>query len=66
MPRSGGRRMLLPWSLPCTTGALVPVLLRPGLMDDATTTGLRCLRRGIRHPPGDEAVGAEYGPDTNQ
>jgi hypothetical protein len=39
-----------------TTGALVPVLLRPGVLDDVATTGLRCLRRGVRCPPGDEAV----------
>jgi hypothetical protein len=41
---------------PRTTGALVPVLPRLGLLDDAVTTGLRRLRRGVRRPPGDEAV----------
>jgi hypothetical protein len=41
---------------PRTTGALVPVLLRPGVLDDVVTIGLRRLRRGVRHPPGDEAV----------
>jgi hypothetical protein len=55
MPRSGGRRMLLPWSLPAHHRTLVPVLPRPGLLDDAMT-GLRHLRRGVRRPPGDEAV----------
>jgi hypothetical protein len=40
----------------CTTGALVPVLPRLGLLADAATTGLRRLRRGVRRPPGDEAV----------
>jgi hypothetical protein len=39
-----------------TTGALVPVLPRPGLLADATMTGLQRLRRGVRHPSGDEAV----------
>jgi hypothetical protein len=37
---------------PRTTGALVPVLPRPSVLDHAATTGLRRLRR----PPGDEAV----------
>ena len=41
---------------PRTTGALVAVLLRPGILDDAATIGLRRLRRGVRRPPGDEAV----------
>jgi hypothetical protein len=41
---------------PRTTGALVPVLPRPGVLDDETTTGLRRLRRGVRRPSGDEAV----------
>jgi hypothetical protein len=41
---------------PRTTGAIVPVLLRPGVLDDAATTGLRHLRRGVRRPPCDEAV----------
>jgi hypothetical protein len=41
---------------PRTTGALVPVLPRPGVLDDDVTTGLRRLRRGVRRPPGDEAV----------
>jgi hypothetical protein len=41
---------------PRTTGALVPVLLRPGVLDDVVTIGLRRLRRGVRRPPGDEAV----------
>jgi hypothetical protein len=41
---------------PRTTGALVPVLPRPGVLDDAATIGLRRLRRGVRRPPGDEAV----------
>jgi hypothetical protein len=41
---------------PRTTGALVPVLPRPGVLDDEETTGLRRLRRGVRRPPGDEAV----------
>jgi hypothetical protein len=41
---------------PRTTGALVPVLPRPGILDDEAMTGLRCLRRGVRRPPGDEAV----------
>jgi hypothetical protein len=41
---------------PRTIGALVPVLPRPDLLDDAATIGLRCLRRGVRRPPGDEAV----------
>jgi hypothetical protein len=41
---------------PRTTGALVPVLPRPGVLDDAATTGLRHLRQGVRYPPGDEAV----------
>jgi hypothetical protein len=40
---------------PRTTG-LVPVLPRPCLLDDAATTGLQHLRRGVRRPPGDEAV----------
>jgi hypothetical protein len=40
---------------PRTTGALVLVLPRPGVLDD-TMTGLRRLRRGVRRPPGDEAV----------
>jgi hypothetical protein len=39
-----------------TTGALVPVLPRPGVLDDMAMTGLRRLRRGVRRPPGDEAV----------
>jgi hypothetical protein len=41
---------------PCITGALVPVLPIPGVMDDEATSGLRHLRRGVRRPPGDEAV----------
>jgi hypothetical protein len=41
---------------PRTTGALVPVLPRLGLLADAATTSLRRLRRGVRRPPGDEAV----------
>jgi hypothetical protein len=41
---------------PCTTGALVPVHPRPGLLDDAETTGLRRLRREVRRPHGDDAV----------
>jgi hypothetical protein len=41
---------------PCTTGALVPMLPRPGIQDDVATTGLRRLRQGLRRPPGDEAV----------
>jgi hypothetical protein len=41
---------------PRTTGALVPVLPRPGVLDDEKMTGLRRLRRGVRRPPGDEAV----------
>jgi hypothetical protein len=41
---------------PRTTGALVPVLPRPGVLDDEVTTSLRRLRRGVRCPPGDEAV----------
>jgi hypothetical protein len=41
---------------PRTTGALVPVLPRPGVLDDVATTGLRRLCRGVRRPPGDEAV----------
>jgi hypothetical protein len=32
------------------------VLPRPGVLDDAVTTGLQRLRRGVRRPPGDEAV----------
>jgi hypothetical protein len=56
MPKSGGRRTLLPWSLPVHHRDLVPVLPRPGLLDDAVTTGLRRLYRGVRCPPGDEAV----------
>jgi hypothetical protein len=32
---------------PRTTGALVPVLSRPGVLDVAATTGLRRLRRGV-------------------
>jgi hypothetical protein len=32
------------------------VLPRPGQLDDATMTGLRRLHRGVRCPPGDEAV----------
>jgi hypothetical protein len=41
---------------PRTTGALVPMLPRPGVLDDEATTGLRRLRRGVRCPPGGEAV----------
>jgi hypothetical protein len=41
---------------PRTTGALVPVLPRSGLLADVATTGLQHLRRGVRRPPGDEAV----------
>jgi hypothetical protein len=41
---------------PRTKGALVPVLPRPGLLDNAAMTGLRRLRRGVSRPPGDEAV----------
>jgi hypothetical protein len=41
---------------PHTTGALVLVFLRPGVLDDATTTGLRRLCRGVHHPSGDETV----------
>jgi hypothetical protein len=41
---------------PRTTGALVLVLPRPGVLDDATKTGLRRLCRGVRRPPNDEAV----------
>jgi hypothetical protein len=41
---------------PRTTGALVPVLPRPGVWDDTTTIGLRRLRRRVRRPPDDEAV----------
>jgi hypothetical protein len=32
------------------------MLLRPDVLDDEATTGLRRLRRGVRRPPGDEAV----------
>jgi hypothetical protein len=56
MPRSGGRLRSCHGRCLRTTGALVPVLPRPGLLDDAATTGLRCLRRGVRRPLGDEAV----------
>jgi hypothetical protein len=41
---------------PRTTRALVLVLPRPGVLDDVAMTGLRHLRRGVRRPPGDEAV----------
>jgi hypothetical protein len=41
---------------PRTTGALVPVFPRPDLLVAATTTGLRRLHRGVRRPPGAEAV----------
>jgi hypothetical protein len=41
---------------PRTTGAVVPVLPRPSLLAYAETTGPRRLRRGVRRPPGDEAV----------
>jgi hypothetical protein len=41
---------------PRTTGAFVPVLPRPGVLDDVATTGLRRLRRGVRRPLCDEAV----------
>jgi hypothetical protein len=56
MPRSGGRRTLLPWSLPAHHRGYRPVLPRPGVLDDEATTGLRRLCRGVRRPPGDEAV----------
>jgi hypothetical protein len=41
---------------PRTTGALVPVLPRPGVLDDEAMASLRRLRRGVRRPPSDEAV----------
>jgi hypothetical protein len=41
---------------PRTTGALVPVLPRSGVLDDEATSGLRHLRRGVCRPPSDEAV----------
>jgi hypothetical protein len=41
---------------PRTTRALIPVLPRLGVLDDTTMTSLRRLRRGVHHPPGDEAV----------
>jgi hypothetical protein len=56
MPRFGGRRTLLPWSLPAHHRGLVPVLPRPDVLDDETTTSLRRLRRGAHRPPGDEVV----------
>jgi hypothetical protein len=56
MLRSSGRRTLLPWLLPAHHRALVPVLPRPGVLDDAATTGLRRLRQGAHRPPGDEVV----------
>jgi hypothetical protein len=33
-----------------------PVLPRPGVLEDAATTSLQHLRRGVRRPPCDEAV----------
>jgi hypothetical protein len=38
------------------TGALIPVLPRPDVLDDAATIGLRPLRQGLCRPPGDETV----------
>jgi hypothetical protein len=41
---------------PCTTGPLVFVLSRLGLLEDKDALGVRHARGGVRRPQGDEVV----------